>query len=57
MISWCGVQALDNFQRVQREAAAKERQGLQAAQQETEGQAIPPPGQLEQGQSRTQVGM
>lgn len=55
------TKALDNFQRVQREAAEREREGLQAAKQSGGQQwgQLPGPGEAEQGlgggQSRTQV--
>ena len=49
------TRALDNFQRVQREAANKEREQLAAAKQD-EAERLPGPGEPAQhGQSRTQL--
>ena len=49
------TRALDNFQRVQREAANKEREQLAAAKQD-EAERLPGPGEpAQQGQSRTQL--
>ena len=52
------TKALDNFQRVQREAAEREREHLAAAKQTGQQWELPGPGDLEQGgqgQSRTQL--
>merc|ERR1711872_497057 len=47
---------LDNFQRVQREAADREREGLAAAKQDSEVEKLPGPGEGQGlGQSRTQM--
>ena len=48
------TKALDNFQRIQREAAEKERQKLEAARLDQEV-TIPGPGEGFGGQSRTQM--
>jgi len=51
------TKALNNFQRVQREAAEREKQGLAAAKQNDNSWALAGPGeeQQQQGQSRTQL--
>jgi len=51
------TKALNNFQRVQREAAEREKQGLAAAKQNDNSWALGGPGeeQQQQGQSRTQL--
>ena len=48
------TRALDNFQRVQREAIDKERQKLEAAKQDSEVSALPGPGEVGR-QGRTQM--
>jgi len=50
------TRVLDNFQKVQREAAERERQGLAAAKQDSEAERLPAPGEANfVGQSRTQM--
>jgi len=50
------TRVLDNFQRVQREAADREREGLAAAKQDSEIEKLPGPGEGQGvGQSRTQM--
>jgi len=48
------TKALDSFQRVQREAAERERSAIAAARQEEETGNLPPPG-ADTGHSRTQM--
>ena len=50
------TRVLDNFQRVQREAADREREGLVAAKQDSEVEKLPGPREVQgMGQSRTQL--
>ena len=49
------TKALDNFQRIQREAIDKERQKLEAVRQDSEISALPGPDGTKQGRNQTQM--